>query len=285
MVLYYIKHCNLYGKPPRDLIDNNVRSDYGKLRYLVYTNHKLNGNFEILRNLAGGESVSTASIVQDFSAFNLVNEENFKSLLFFQGLVSFEHSNSLQCKLRIPNETIKRIDMDYLKDSLEYENVFQLNTERLGEKLADFALNGTLDVFEYIAENIKNNTGIRDYIHNETAVKSMYLTYLSMTPYMVIRSEAELNKGFADILLKPLHPLVEVVGIVELKYFPRREGKAPTDKEIEKAVAEASEQLEKYQDDIEVTRWTDKGRKLVKVVIVFHGWELVKIVNTAFLSN
>ena len=31
----------------------------------------------------------------------------------------------------------------------------------------------------------------------------------------------------------------------------------------------------KYQDDELVTQFTQKGIKLIKVVLVFHGWELV----------
>ena len=76
-------------------------------------------------------------------------------------------------------------------------------------------------------------------------------------------------------------PYVEHVGMLEFKFFPRKDPKTkrvlkPKPKEIETAVAEASAQLAKYENDELVTRFTDVGKKLTKVVIVFHGWELVE---------
>ena len=188
---------------------------------------------------------------------------------------------ALKLRLAIPNETIKRIDIDYMSDSLEMEKLFCLNTDKLSELLAEFALEGNLEVFRFLASEIKRNTGIRDYIYNEACVKSMYLAYLSLTPYYVVKSELELNKGFADILLKPLNPYVQHVGMLEFKFFPRKDPKTkrarkPNPKEIERDVAEAAEQLAKYENDELVTRFANVGKKLTKAVIVFHGWELLE---------
>jgi len=273
MVLYFLDHYIKHREAPTELIDINVRSDYSKLRSIIYTNKKLNGNFETLNTLIGGNSVSTANLVQDFSALSLEKEENFKSLMFYLGLVTIDEAK-LNIKLKIPNETVKRIDIDFLKDTLELENVFNLKTEKLAEHLANFATDGDIEVFNYLASEIKRNTSIRDYIHNEQTVKNMYLAYLSLTPYYVIKSEAELNKGFADLLLKPLNPYVEYVGLVELKYIKRSEKATPS--LIEKLITEAKEQLTKYESDELVTNFTSEGIKLQKVVLVFHGWELVK---------
>ena len=282
MILYYLDPMIKKGYPPKELIDINVRSDYKKLRHLIYTNHKLNGNFELLKQLIGGNVITTDTLVQDFSAFDLAKEENFKALLFYQGLVTIKDA-AIDLELHIPNETIKRIDIDFLKDSLELETVFSLKTAELARHLKQFAITGDLAVFEYLAGEIKRNTAIRDYIYGEACIKSMYLAYLSLTPYFVIQSEAELNKGFADILLKPLNKYVKYIGLVEVKYFPRgTTGKKkitkPTDKLINSAIAEATTQLQKYQSDELVTQFTDNGKKLQKVVLIFHGWELIKAV-------
>lgn len=278
MILYYLDPIIKNGQPPDELIDINVRSDYKKLRHLIYTNHKLNGNFELLKQLIGGNSITTDALVQDFSAFNLTKEENFKSLLFYQGLVTIKDAK-LKMALQIPNETIKRIDIDFLKDSLELEAVFNIKTAKLSDHLAEFATTGNLDIFEYLANEIKNNTAIRDYIYGEACIKSMYLAYLSLTPYFVIKSEAELNKGFADILLKPLNPYVKYVGLVEVKYFARgKKISKPTITQLNTTIKEATTQLEKYQNDELVTRFIDSGNKLKKIILIFHGWELIKCI-------
>ena len=272
MVLYFIKEYLNEDELPKEMIDINVRSDYSKLRSIIYTNKKLNGNFKTMQTLIGGEHISISNLVQDFSALNLTKEENFKSLLFYLGLVTIQ-DRKLQLSLKIPNETVKRIDIDFLKEALELERAFVLNTDKLSSLLAKFALHGEIEVFNYLATQIKENTGIRDYIYSEQTVKSMYLAYLSLTPYYVVKSEEELNKGFADILLKPLNPYVEYVGLVEFKYIKR--GDTPTAKVIETLVIDAQKQLDDYEKDELVTNFTNRGLKLQKVIMVFWGWEMV----------
>ncbi len=273
MVLYFIKEYLNEDELPREMIDINVRSDYSKLKTIIYTNKKLNGNFKNLQRLIGGESIVISNLVQDFSALNLTKEENFKSFLFYLGLVTIQ-DRRLKLSLKIPNETVKRIDIDFLKDALEMEKAFVLNTDKLSDLLADFALHGDIEVFKYLATQIKENTGIRDYISSEQTVKSMYLAYLSLTPYYVVKSEEELNKGFADILLKPLNPYVEYVGLVEFKFIKREKNK-PTSKAIDTIVKKAKKQLDDYKKDELVTEFTNRGLRLQKVVILFWGWEMV----------
>ncbi len=275
MILYFIDNFLEEDELPDEMIDINVRSDYFKLKSIIYTNKKLNGNFKTLQTLIGGESISISNLVQDFSALNLHKEENFKSFMFYLGLVTIV-DRRLKLNLKIPNETVKRIDIDFLTNALELEKVFEINVSELSDLLVEFALHGDLEVFRYLALMIKENTGIRDYIYTEQTVKSMYLAYLSLTPYYVIKSEEELNKGFSDILLKPLNPYVEYVGLMEFKYIKRGKRENPPSKEkIDKLVVDAKRQLDDYKEDELVTNYLKDGLKLQMVVIVFWGWEMV----------
>jgi len=258
---------------PREMIDINVRSDYSKLKTIIYTNKKLNGNFKTLQTLIGGESISISNLVQDFSALNIEKENNFKSFMFYLGLVTIR-DRGFDLNLKIPNETVKRIDIDFLKDALEIERVFEIDISQLERELKAFALYGDLQIYKYLAKIIKESTGIRDYIYNEQTVKSMYLAYLSLTPYYVIKSEEEMNKGFCDIFLKPLNPYVKYIGLVEFKYIKRGK-KTPTKKQIDTLVSEAQKQLIDYEKDEIVTSYLKDGLKIQKVVIVFWGWEMV----------
>jgi len=273
MILYFIDEFTRDNELPDEMIDINVRSDYSKLRTIIYTNKKLNGNFKTLQTLISGESISIPNLVQDFSAMNLHKESNFKSFMFYLGLITIE-DRQLKLNLKIPNETVKRIDIDFLVNSLELERVFEINISKLSDYLAEFALHGDIEVFRYLATMIKESTGIRDYIYSEQTIKAMYLAYLSLTPYFVIKSEKELNKGFCDILLKPLNPYVEYIGLIEFKYINRGK-KPPSQKKIDTLVAEAKEQLDVYKRDKLVQDYLKNGLKLQMVVIVFWGWEML----------
>ena len=272
MILYFIKQFLISHKLPNEMIDINVRSDYSKLSNIIYTNKKLNGNFNTLQTLIGGKSISLSNLIQDFSALNLYKEDNFKSFLFYLGLVSIK-DRKLRLNLKIPNETVKRIDIDFLTNALEFEKIFEINTSKLSDLLAEFALQGDIEVFRYLAKMIKENTGIRDYIQTEQTIKSMYLAYLSLTPYYIIKSEEELNKGFADILLKPFNPYVEYIGLVEFKFIKRSQ--TPTQKQINNLTKDAQNQLNEYKNDELVQNYLKKGLKLQMIVIVFWGWEMI----------
>ncbi|MCP4153680.1 MAG: AAA family ATPase, partial [bacterium] len=64
MVLYFMDYYLRRNKPPKDLIDRNVRIDYGKLRHLIVLDKShyktTNGNFERLKQIVrDGEIAST----------------------------------------------------------------------------------------------------------------------------------------------------------------------------------------------------------------------------------
>ena len=59
MVLYFLDESMPNKKAPRELIDTNVRIDYGKLRHLLTVNRQLNGNFDLLRHIIGEQSTES----------------------------------------------------------------------------------------------------------------------------------------------------------------------------------------------------------------------------------
>ena len=270
MILYFINQYRVNENTiPSEMIDINVRSDYSKLRNIIYTNKRLNGNFDTLRTLIAGESVSLNNLIQDFSALNLEDESNFKSLMFYLGLVTIK-DKTFDLNLQIPNETVKRIDIDFLNDTLKVENVFTLRVAHLEEHLKNFALEGNIEIFNFLANQIEENSSIRDYIYKEQHIKAMYIAYLSLVPYYIIKSEAELQKGFADILIKPFNnDYIKYFGLLEFKYIKREE--TPTPQKIEQLKTEATEQLNRYENDTLVTQYSNKGITLKKVILIFHG--------------
>ena len=127
MILYYIKSLILTKKAPRNLVDLNVRTDYSKLRYLVYTDNRLNGNFSLLQELFGKGYISTIELKDSFSAFELKSRNNFISLLYYLGLVTIDRYHRGKIQLKIPNQTIRRIMAEYIQQALEESKIFDIN--------------------------------------------------------------------------------------------------------------------------------------------------------------
>ena len=57
MILYFVHKFIAHYELPDEMIDINVRSDYSRLRNIIYTNKKLNGNFSTLQTLIEVESL------------------------------------------------------------------------------------------------------------------------------------------------------------------------------------------------------------------------------------
>ena len=267
MILYYMESLINTNKEPKELIDVNVRTDYTKLKYLVYTNKKLNGNFDLLNQLIQGELVTTTNIKTTFSAFEMLQPENFKSFLFSLGFLTLDKYRT-SLKLSIPNQTIKKITAEFIQSA--YRDIsFNPFIEKFNHYLEDFGFDKDLKVFHYLADEVKANSVIRDYIDGENFIKGFLIAYFSLNPYYEVISELELNKGFADITLNPSKAEIPYGALIELKYIPR--SKYTEQLKLQK-IQEAKEQLKTY--DIKTVKQL-RDKPFVKIVLVYNGWEMV----------
>ena len=282
MVLYYLQKSVPNREVPTYLIDTNVRIDYGKLRHLLVVNRssaegsaRLNGNFDLLRGIIGTESAD-ARIQPSFPLKRLIKRENFLSLLHFFGLLSIREIVDGVPRLAIPNQTVKRLMYEYLREAYEDAGAFDVNLYEFGQRMMRMANQGEWQpVFEFLAEAIAAQTAIRDYIAGEKVLQGFLAAYLSVTDYYVFRSEAELGKGHADISLEPLlarFPHLERGYLIELKYLPR--GASAGEGRIAATTAEADGQLPGYLADERLARQYP-GVRFTGLILVFHGWELV----------
>ena len=275
MVLYYLDHSTPNRPVPDDLIDTNVRIDYGKLRHLLVVGRQLNGNFDLLRTIIGEEQVDT-DIQPGFPQHEIAEPENFLSLLHYFGLLSIREVVRGVPRLAIPNQTVKRLMYGYLRDGYKDVGVFRVSRFRFEQLLMGMANEGAWrPVFAFLGEAIAAQTGIRDYIAGEKVVQGFLAAYLSVSDYYVFRSEAEPGKGHADISLEPLvarYPHLRRGYLIELKYLRRGESVDPG--RVAAAAGAATAQLERYLADERLARQFP-GVRFTGLAVVFHGWEMV----------
>ena len=275
MVLYYLKHSMPNRGVPRYLIDTNVRIDYGKLRHLLVVGRQLNGNFDLLREVIGEGRKDLPHIQPSFPLQQLTDRQNFLSLLHYFGLLSIRGVVDGMPRLAIPNQTVKQLMYGYLRDGYRDVAVFRVDLYRFEQLMMRMANQGEWrPPFEFLAEAIAAQTGIRDYIAGEKVVQGFLAAYLSVTNFYVFRSEAELGKGHADISLEPLlarFPHLRHGYLIELKYLKRSES-ADRDA-VAAAVRDATTQLARYLADERLARQFP-GVRFTGLALVFHGWEL-----------
>jgi hypothetical protein len=268
MILYYINKIITTGNEPNELVDTNVRTDYRKLKYLVHTNNRLNGNFNVLKTLFANNYISIDIIKDSFSAFELTRSDNFISLLYYLGLVTVDSDFRGRVKLIIPNQTIRRIMAEFIETMLNETNTLNLDIQEFSNLVYDLAFDGSLELFKFLAKRLYENTSIRDLITQESDIKMFYMTYFSLNRLYASISEAELNQGYADIfLLKAPNIEYDIPNIlIEFKFF--KQSTKVDEIKLNNAIQKAKEQITKYKQSSKFK--VDRG-----IVVIFKGFELV----------
>ncbi len=276
MVFNFLVDYLELGEIPKNLLDDNTKIDYTKLRHLLIIDRKLNGNFSVLKQIVEEKQIS-GDLMSSFSVKEMSKRDNFISLLFYFGLLTIDEYKRGEFYFKIPNEAINSFFVSFIKDAYQDANIFNIDIYKYGKLINRMAFDGEWKpVFEFLSAEVKKQSKIRDYISGEAMIKGFLLAYLNLIDYFVITSEKELNKGFADLWLQAFwfkYPDIEYSYIIELKYFKRKETKK-IKSQITDIVKEASKQLRQYEKD-ELLKETKAKSKLKKLVLIYNAWELV----------
>ena len=294
MVLSFFNYLLQVKQFPKELVDENLRTDYVKIRHLITVDRRLNGNFHVLEDVVSGATVSER-LVKSFQAKEITNRENFVSLLYWLGITTITGDDFGLTEFGVPNETMKQIASKMIPDA--YADIYKID-ERIfdvNKELVRFARRGEWNGFVGILSGIvKENFAVRDAVEGEKVVQASLVTLLCAAggPYYV-RHEREAGGGFYDIALVPQldrWPDIAHAALIEMKYVKAGDA-APTPEQLAKIKAKAIEQLDKYSADpalIEAwhlnagQRTEDRGQRMEdssvafhRLVLVFHGGDCV----------
>jgi hypothetical protein len=280
-VLYFLKEYMKDSQIPGSLIDHNARIDYMKLRHLIVIDQKgtvrANGNFSILRQIIAAGSIHS-DIIKNFPIEELTNPHHFISLLYYFGLLTIGGIDEENTPvLTIPNEIVKRLYYDYIRDTYRETGVVSLDMFKYEELFRGMAYRGKWqELVEYIAGRMEASLSLRDLITGEKALQVFWNVYLGLGSLYNVYSEREMGQGFCDLVLVPLliqYPTIKYSYLLELKYIKppgNKPGKAQLIKKLKK---EAESQLERYSRD-EKFQKAIGHTTLKKVVLIFCGSRL-----------
>ena len=277
MVLYFVNTYLSQKMPPRNMIDSNVRTDYNKLRHLIRVDKSFGKNASVIQEIItqGG----TFGVVKDsFPAVEIAKTDNFKSLLFYYGMLAIDHVEMGDLFLAIPNLLVREQLYGYLIDVYRDTASLDLDVSDLNQLMKRMAYLGEWEnYFQYIADRLKAQSSIREFMEGEAHVKGFLLSYMGMNNYYMTFPEYEMNKGFSDFFMQPnLYQLPDMPYsyAVEVKYCHRDS----SDAEIEKLLEDARVQLARYAECAKVQ--VGKGTtEVIKIALVFRGWDLERFVR------
>ena len=107
MVLYYLRNYMEMGQAPRQMIDPNTRTDYGKMKKLLQLD-KLDGDRKGIIYEIAQKGEILGNIEESFPAKMLVDPKIFVSLLFYYGMLTIKGTRGTRLILGIPNNNVRK---------------------------------------------------------------------------------------------------------------------------------------------------------------------------------
>ncbi|MDU6449803.1 ATP-binding protein [Segatella copri] len=286
MVLYYLRNYMDNGCSPRQMIDPNTRTDYGKMKKLLQFD-KLDGERKgIIRKIAEEEQIVT-QLYESFSAYQIPKAEIFPSLLFYYGMLTIKGTRGSKLILGIPNNNVRKQYYGYLEE--EYQAKAYVDVNQLTDYYYDMAYDGKWEEgLRFMAGAYAKVSSVRDGIEAERNLQGFFMAYLNLNDYYITAPELELNHGYCDFFLLPdlTHYASQHSYILELKVLSKKDFSAIVEGEFtedgkpmtkaEKQWREAVEQILRYAEAprVEALR---QGTKLHLIIMQFEGWELKRM--------
>ena len=271
MVLYFVKNYVLYGKVPRDMIEDNIRIDYEKLRMLIRKDKEFSHDASIIQTLVS-QGYIAGELKRGFPAVSIVDPDNFISLLYYFGMLTVSGTHEGKTKLTIPNQVVREQLYTYLLNTYNEADLNFSNYER-SELSSALAYRGEwLVYFDYIADCLKRYASQRDKQKGEFFVHGFTLAMTAQNRFYRPISEQDTQAGYVDIFLCPLldiFPDMVHSYIIELNYAKYKDPES----RVEELRREAVEQANRYADTDTVKRAVGTTR-LHKIVVVYKGMEM-----------
>ncbi|GAP73438.1 hypothetical protein SAMD00024442_9_45 [Candidatus Symbiothrix dinenymphae] len=255
MMLYFFNQILRSGKVPENIVDENLKTDYGRLRSLIMNEQNSTQLMEIIQN-----NGIVSEIIPKFSIDQLHDNEYFVSLLFYMGLLTIDRQEEGLLRLKIPNYSIRTIYWDYILRLIKDRNEDVLiDFTQLRLAVRELAYRGNPVPFvDYVSRNILIRLSNRDLERfDEKQIKIILLGTLFQSKMFVPITELEVTQGYTDVWLQRSHLFPEIPHewVWEIKYV--KKAGLRRDTALQTARDKAREQLEKYRRSHQFAGRTD----------------------------
>ena len=273
MVLYFVDNYIRNGcELPDNMIEENIRTDYNKLRMLIRKDKEFVHDASVIQTLVS-QGYITGDLKAGFPAKNISKPDNFISLLYYFGMLTIDGTYRGKTRFTIPNQVIREQLFNYLLETYDEINLKFSSMEK-SDLNAGLAYDGKWkEYFQYIADCLYTYASQRDKLKGEAFVHGFTLAMTAQNPYYRPESEKDTQGGYANIFLLPMIGIWKDMlhsYIIELKYAKGKDG----DEIVAKLREEAIVQANRYAET-EVVKRNIGATTLHKIVVVYRGMEMV----------
>ena len=273
MVLYFVdNYIRNGGYMPRNMVEENIRLDYNKLRMLIRKDKEFAHDASTIQTLVQ-QGYVTGELKTGFTAETVAEPDNFTSLLFYFGMLTISGTLEGETKLTIPNQVVREQLYSYLLDTYNEADLRFDNWEK-GKLASAMAYRGDWKAyFDYIAECLHRYSSQRDKQKGEAYVHGFTLAMTAQNRFYRPISEQENQEGYADIFMFPLLDIYKDMlhsYIIELKYAKGKD----SDEKVEQLRQEAITQANRYAAS-ETVQKAIGTTTLHKIIVVYQGMKMV----------
>ena len=282
MVLYFLyNYIDYEGSIPKNMLDDNIRTDYNKLRMLIRKDRGFEHDASTIQHIVETGCI-TAELKSHFPSEQITDPDNFVSLLYYFGMLTIVGNSMDGILFRIPNQVVREQMYGYLTQTYR-DNELSADDYQRGKLMVSMARDGEWrPYFEFIADTLRRYSSNRDkqkgefYVHGftlaMTCLQKFYLPISEQDAGVKSQKGQEVSGGYADIYMQPRlenYPDLAHSYLLELKYLPS----SATDSEVEAARQTAIAQLTRYAQGINIAG-TKGHTQLHRLILLWRGMEL-----------
>ncbi|TYQ15686.1 UNVERIFIED_CONTAM: PD-(D/E)XK nuclease superfamily protein [Acetivibrio alkalicellulosi] len=269
MILYLTNKMNMNKEYPDNMLDDNIKTDYGKIRVLA---QNFESKDELRSMIEEDKLVGPLEIKSRFGIDKLYKgtekDENFISLLYYLGLLTIKEAVGRKVYLGIPNYSVKMMYWEYLFDN--YKIGLQRKSREITLAVEKMRKDANIKEIMEIYKEVRKELSNRDLtFYNEMTSKAIFITLLFVDGFYMLESEKETRNGYSDLYLKEGVTYKEEVNFRYMLEFKHIKEGDYTKEKLEQKKKEATEQLKKYIDDYKIKE--DGEKPLKKIIIITIG--------------
>jgi hypothetical protein len=273
MVLYFLAEVARRRRYPDEMLDQNVRTEYGHLQRIGALGGAAAADRRELLTTILTEGHIRSDLVRQFGVRSLSSHAPFISLLYYLGMLTLreEPRDAIGYDLTIPNRVIRELQWEHLALMLKEQDRIDVNIDDLKAALGAMASHGDIRPFlDLFHAQVIKAFGIKDTRRlDEKTLKLLFMVYVSLGRAFHPLSEKEFAQGYGDLFLGASRNVANArfSWLLEFKYLPAGAKAA----RIEAAFEEAEAQVARYSSDRELLSLLLDHRELRAGMIVFVG--------------